>query len=137
MCDCVFPSLYACMVACYNVTDSLVRSELSNRRIRIRVRCGPDTLAIRRSNTRDDLKIQTSSCNANPIAIRPITASFHVSICFCTISSECFLLYYCYLLLSVNILFIFIKLHFTFNYLPVQLCSHMSITVCDTMILLY
>ena len=112
-----YPS-FLCMRVWFSATSA--RSEPSHRRIQIRVHCGRDTLTIRRSDTRGDSEIRTSSYNADSMAIRTQNR---------VISCECLLLHYYYLSLLVNILSVFIRLHFCLIITMFRYCLYMLIIV--------
>jgi len=85
---CWFPFLFVCSIACYSVSNSFVRSELSNRDpdlIRSCARYAPNTLAIRRSMHRMIQRFVPVHAVKTRRRFGSKTTSFHVSVCSCTI----------------------------------------------------
>ena len=88
------PSLCVCLVVWYSNADSLVRSEPvtgDSDLIRIRIRCGPDTLAIRRLTYEMIRRFV-------PVHAVKTRQRFHVSVCshvfsLSTVSSRCLFIY--------------------------------------------
>ena len=75
-----------------------------------------------KTDTRVDSEIRTGSCSTDQTAIPARN---------CVISYEYLFLHYCYLPLSVNVLYVFIRLHYCFIIILFRYCLYMLSIVHD------